>query len=59
MELYNLADDIGETNNVATEHPEVIRILEGKLKTARTVSRTYPVEEPSWGYPRLETGYVK
>jgi arylsulfatase A-like enzyme len=59
LELYNLANDIGETNNVAAQHPEVIRTLEAKLKTARTVSRTYPAEEPSWGYPRLETGYVK
>ncbi len=56
---YDLSQDIGETNNVAGEHPEVIQRIERYLKTARTVSRSYPREVPSWGYHRLETGYVK
>lgn len=29
-ELYNLAEDIGETNNLAAEHPEKVRELETK-----------------------------
>ena len=59
LELYNLQADIGEKKNVADKHPEVIRKIEKYLKTARTASRSYPPEKPSWGYDRLKTGYVK
>lgn len=31
-ELYNLAEDIGETNNRATEKPELVQRLRGQLK---------------------------
>jgi arylsulfatase A-like enzyme len=43
IELYNLAKDIGETNNVAAANPEVVARLEGLLKTARADSPRYPV----------------
>jgi len=59
LELYDLEADIAEKNNVAAKHPEVVREIEDYLKTARTVSRTYPQEAPSWGYDRRDTGYVK
>ncbi|MEA3226245.1 MAG: arylsulfatase [Planctomycetota bacterium] len=59
LELYDLEADIGEKNNIARKYPEVIKEIEEYLKTARTVSRSYPAEKPSWGYDRLETGYVK
>jgi arylsulfatase A-like enzyme len=59
LELYDLEADIGEKSNVAKEHPDVVRKIEGYLKTARTVSRSYSAEKPSWGYDRLDTGYVK
>jgi len=59
LELYDLGTDIGEENNVSDRHPDVIKEIEDYLKTARTVSRTYPPQEPSWGYDRLDTGYVK
>ncbi|MHC4356140.1 MAG: sulfatase-like hydrolase/transferase, partial [Planctomycetota bacterium] len=59
LELYDLEADIGEKSNVAKEYPDVVSKIEGYLKTARTVSRSYPAEKPSWGYDRLDTGYVK
>ena len=59
LELYDLETDLGEQNNVTDQHPAVITEIEGYLKTARTVSRTYPPQEPSWSYDRLDTGYVK
>jgi arylsulfatase A-like enzyme len=59
LELYDLEEDIGEKNNVAKERPDVIEQIEEYLKTARTVSRSYPQEKPSWGYERRKTGYVK
>jgi arylsulfatase len=59
LELYDLGTDIGEEHNVADRHPDVIKEIEDYLKTARTISRSYPPQEPSWGYDRLDTGYVK
>jgi len=59
LELYGLETDIGEKNDVAGKHPSVIEEIESFLKTARTVARSYPPEKPSWGYKRLDTGYVR
>lgn len=59
LELYDLENDIGEQNNVAAEHPDIVKKVAEFLQTARTVPRIYPPEEPSWGYDRLKTGYVK
>jgi arylsulfatase A-like enzyme len=36
LELYDLSTDIGETQNVATEHPQVVAKIEEYLKTCRT-----------------------
>lgn len=36
IELYNLAEDPGETNNVVKEYPEVERRMDALLRTART-----------------------
>ncbi|MEM7533619.1 MAG: sulfatase [Chloroflexota bacterium] len=33
--LYNLAEDIGETNNVYEQHPEIVAALEAKLDACR------------------------
>jgi arylsulfatase A len=59
VELYDLETDVGEQENVVEEHPEVIREMAERLKGMRTVPRTYPPQEPTWGYDRLKTGYVK
>ena len=42
LELYNLVGDVGETKNVAREHPEIVRRIEEYLKTARTESENWP-----------------
>jgi arylsulfatase A-like enzyme len=44
MELYNLAVDIGEKNNIAAAHPQVVARIEKYLKTARTESPYWPTE---------------
>jgi arylsulfatase A len=59
LELYNLDNDIGETNNVATQHPEIVQRIEQYLTTARVPAREYDPEPPTWGYPANETGYVR
>jgi arylsulfatase A-like enzyme len=41
--LFNLSEDLGEQNNVANEHPDVIARIEEYLKTARTESPNWPV----------------
>jgi len=42
LELYDLASDLREDNNVADKHPDVIAVFEKYLKTARTESAYYP-----------------
>jgi len=46
LELYDLATDIGEKKNVAKDHPEVIAKIEEYLKSARTKSKDWPIQEP-------------
>ena len=44
VELYNLADDIGETDNVAGEHPEVVEELLKQAELNRTESVIFPLK---------------
>jgi arylsulfatase A-like enzyme len=41
-QLYDLKSDIGEKNNVASEHPEIVKELAGLLKKIRGDGRTRP-----------------
>ena len=50
---------MGEQHDVANENADVVKQIEAYLKTARTVSREYPPEMPSWSYSPLDTGYVR
>jgi arylsulfatase len=42
IELYNLAEDIGETKNVAAQHPNVVATIRRIMNTDRTVSGRFP-----------------
>jgi len=44
LELYDLATDSAEQDNVAGEHPKVVARIENYLKTARTESTHWPVD---------------
>jgi arylsulfatase A-like enzyme len=44
IELYNLKTDLGEKNNVAEMHPDVVAQIETYLKTARTESQDFPIK---------------
>src|SRR5262249_51128601 len=46
LELYNLKADIGETSDVAKEHPDVVAKFEEYFKRARTESEQWPMKEP-------------
>ncbi len=43
IELYDLADDIGEQHNVASEHPETVARLAKLMTTVRTPSQEFPL----------------
>ncbi|MBT3482326.1 MAG: arylsulfatase [Opitutales bacterium] len=45
LELYDLSKDESESNNIAANHPDVIAEMEVILKSARTPSENWPVEE--------------
>ncbi|MCP4786894.1 MAG: sulfatase-like hydrolase/transferase [Fuerstiella sp.] len=42
MELYDLANDVGETKDVASQNPIIVTRIEAYLKTARTESKEFP-----------------
>jgi len=42
LELYDLSRDIGEANNVASAHPDVLARIEKYLRSARTEAPEYP-----------------
>lgn len=46
LELYNLRHDLGETKDVAAEHPDIVARIEEYLKTARTESPQWPLRPP-------------
>jgi arylsulfatase A-like enzyme len=41
-QLYDLSTDIGETRNLATEHPEVVKELDALLKSVQTNPQSRP-----------------
>ncbi len=41
-ELYDLSLDLGETNNVASENPDMVIKMEEIMKSAHTFSETFP-----------------
>jgi arylsulfatase A-like enzyme len=42
IELYNLKTDIGEKQNIADQHPDIVAKIEGYMKTARVPSKDWP-----------------
>jgi len=45
MELYNLAEDLGERNDLAGKHPELAAKIARIMETARFDSPEWPVRE--------------
>jgi len=42
VELYDLSKDIGETTDIASEHPEIVKKMEEIMKEAHTPSEVFP-----------------
>ncbi|MBI4325738.1 MAG: arylsulfatase, partial [Chloroflexi bacterium] len=49
LALHRLSADLGETNNVAAAHPEIVAKIEAYLKTARTESDHWPIRAAQKG----------
>ena len=48
IELYDLAEDTGETKDVAGEHPDVVKKIEAILAAEHTPGRKYaPIKRPT------------
>ncbi len=47
LELYDLSQDIGEKQNVAANHPNIVARINEYLKTARTESQAWPIRKQS------------
>jgi len=43
IELYYLKNDIGEQNNVAKQHPQIVAKIEDLMRSARTPSEHWPL----------------
>ncbi len=43
VELYDLQSDIGEKNNLADKHPDIVKRIKELMKTARTESEHFPL----------------
>ncbi len=43
IELYNLKDDIGESRDMATEHPEIVARMREIMKSERVPSKLFPI----------------
>lgn len=67
IELYDLSQDIGEKNNVADDHPEIVKQIDEIMREARENSeftkfwplpehRLYHVKWDKWIFDQLEKG---
>jgi len=41
VELYDMEMDLGEENNIASRHPEIVQKMEQIMKTARIPNETF------------------
>jgi len=48
LELYNLKQDIGETTDVASKNPRVLKRIEEYLRTARSEPRPQSQPPSEW-----------
>ncbi len=49
IQLFNLKTDLGEQNDVADQHPEILAKIETILREGRTESEVFPLQRPRGG----------
>ena len=45
LELYDLKNDVGEQNDVATQHPETVAAIKRLMRTGRSESKVFPLKK--------------
>jgi arylsulfatase A len=49
VELYDLSKDIGETTDIASQQPDIVKKMEEIMKEAHTPSEVFPFSyEQAW-----------
>lgn len=56
MELYDLEEDIGETKNIAGEHPAIVEQLVNIAKKAHTDDPVWPIQNCISSLSEVDTG---
>jgi arylsulfatase A-like enzyme len=56
IQLYDLTNDIGETQNLATEHPQIVEQMDRIMEAAPTPSERYPIGQIYDGQPLWKPG---
>jgi arylsulfatase A-like enzyme len=52
IELYDLKADLGETNNIAAKHPDIVARIAKIMEEARTESKEFPIKEERARQPK-------
>lgn len=45
VELYDLSADIGEENDIAEKHPDIVKKIENIMESGRTDSKDFPIKK--------------
>jgi len=53
IELYNLANDIGEQNDVADKHPDIVQRILAVMRRENTRSEIFPMKFLDDPQPKL------
>jgi len=59
IELYNLADDIGESHNVASRHPDIVARLQAVMDQQHSPSTVFPLKPLDAPVARPKRGKTK
>ena len=59
LELYDLKTDLAEANNVAIQHPDVVRKFDEYLRTARVDSELWPIRSAPPAAKKKKVGKAK
>ena len=59
IQLYNLEQDLGETNDIAAEHPEIVKKIAAIMQEAVKPHPRYPVGTKYRGRPIWKKGRVE
>ena len=59
FELYNLKEDIAESNDLANSHSDVLESLKQQMETTYKQVQAEAPEWPEWKWPRYESSKIQ